>query len=184
MTMGAPNRLLKAMALLGSVSLLACTEPNPNYQAGSDGVGGCIPGERRCAGQITQVCSGAGSFLNERQCPEGSTCNAGVCVSTGVPCKSDETCAAGQVCTIFVKPDDPSKLGTYCSNALGETAGGRACTSHMECQSGFCLKRIGMSFCMQACDGNKSCSSLMYRCVQVLMTVNGVQGSVHACAPR
>jgi hypothetical protein len=172
------------MALLGCAALLGCTEPNPDYQPGSDGSGGCTPGDRQCAGQITQVCSGARTFLNERQCPDGTTCNAGVCVTTGVPCTSDEGCGEGQVCTIFVRPDDPTKLGTFCSANLGETAGGKACTSHLDCQSGFCLKRIGMSFCYKACDGQKSCSELMYRCVQVLMTVNGVQGSVHACAPR
>jgi hypothetical protein len=156
--------------LILAATLLACTEPNPAYQDG-----GCAAGQRMCNGQSSMVCLPAGSYSTERICPAGSVCQSGMCIGAGQPCSG--TCAAGQVCTALVAPTLTS-LATYCVAPVGARPGTSPCTKDSECQSGLCLKQ---GYCYRAC-AEKSCG-LAIRCVEVTLTLSGVQGKVHGCIP-
>jgi hypothetical protein len=174
-------------ALLVVGVLFGCTEPNPGYQPTPTTPDGtppeCQPSERQCSGRITQVCSGAGSWLNERLCPEDSSCKAGVCVPSGERCASEASCGVGRACSVFVDPANSSALATFCINTVGLKAGTMPCTGDEQCRSGFCLQRGPLSICFRACQERSDCTGKDQRCQTVYLTVNGVQGGVKSCVP-
>lgn len=174
------------VAIAGALACLlaGCTEPNPAYQKFQYlDAGNCDPGEKRCAGQITQVCAGAGSYINERKCPDNVPCKDGLCVPAGSRCRS--TCnKGGQVCTIFVDPMHSYQLDTFCAAPLGQQPGGMPCTSNGQCQSGFCFKRNEVRTCYEACRWDKDCAGLFQSsCMDLFVTLHGVQGKVSGCVP-
>jgi len=178
--------MLRAMWVVVLLVPPACTEPNPDYRAASDAVSPvdaaeCATGQRRCVGLITQVCSGAGQWTNERRCPTPSTCTAGVCVPAGDPCDTDAQCGIGQACGVFVNPQHPNSLSTYCIQTVGTRPGLYPCGEDEQCRSGVCLQRAP-SFCFDACQSSDDCpSKSTHKCMEQKLTVNGVQGAVHSC---
>lgn len=166
--------------------LWGCTEANPDYEPPNVEPDGrppeCQVGDRRCAtGQITQVCSKAGRWVNERLCPGLSSCENGVCVPAGLPCRSEADCGPGRACNIFVDPKERDKLGTFCAQTVGVKPGLYACSAHEQCRSGFCLQRGSKSSCFQACDDLSDCPKSADQCLGVILTVNGVKGEVKSC---
>jgi len=167
------------------ILVAGCTEANPDYEPPrSDGPGAdCVVGERRCTKSTTQVCSGAGRWLNERRCPSLSSCGEGICVPSGSTCDSTADCSSGQACTVFVDLDDPSALATYCAGSTGFKPGGSSCSSHEQCASGLCLQRGTRWLCFAACSDGHDCWDPSHRCASVYLTVNGVQAEVRSCVP-
>jgi len=166
-------------AILLALSLGACTEPNPGYEGGTDLGVECTPGGRSCSGQSVMVCvptaSGGTTLQLDRACPSTSTCKAGVCVPGAGACTG--TCESGMVCTVFVSPSTMTSLGNFCAKPVGTKLGTAPCTTDAECQSGFCISRGKTRTCYQACNKSKTCSPLTH-CVDLTMTVNGVQGTI------
>ena len=172
------------LALVATIS--ACTEANPDYRPPvpppEGSVAECQIGERRCLNTITQACSGAGRWVNERLCPGLSTCQDGICVPSGPPCGSEADCGPGRACSIFVDPVEKNELGNFCALTVGIKPGLSVCTGDEQCRSGFCLHRGGESICYQACREDFDCPKAPHRCVQISVTVNGVQDQVRSCA--
>ncbi len=157
---------------------ISCTTPNQEYEAlGSNEP--CTPGQRTCQDQVTQVCNAQGSFINERRCPELSSCENGICVPSGPECHA--SCEESKVCTIFVNPTSPEELANFCIDASGTQPGGSPCTYSDECQSGLCLKRGDIAFCYQACTSSKDCPDHKQKCQTLTVTINGVQGVIKGC---
>jgi hypothetical protein len=170
------------MSALILTSLIGCTEHNPDYKPNQDSSVQCTLGQRRCNGDTTVVClqSGAGTqYAAERICPGGSSCQDGICVPSGAACT--HICEQGQVCTIFVNPTQKDKLDTFCASPLGLKAAGANCSKNAECQSGLCLIRAKGSICYGPCIGNVCKQG--YKCTEVTLTINGVQGQVTSCIP-
>ncbi len=172
---------------LGSTVLVGCTRSNPEFELTVDGGEACTPGQRQCSGNITQVCTPEGEvpqFESERTCPADSTCQEGICWPTGPDCR-ETRCPAGKVCTIFVDPHEPSKLGQFCTSPSGATPGAEPCTANEQCQSGICLGRGESGFCYLSCTTHKDClQEKAFRCKELNLTINGVQGQVSGCATQ
>jgi hypothetical protein len=168
-----------SLVVLTALICGGCTESNPDFEP-PDGSAddSCNPGERRCFGKTAQVCGGAGTYVNDRLCPGGSSCDRGFCYPTGAVCEA--SCPDGKVCTIFVKPDG-SGLGNYCADPVGDRGPAKLCTSNLQCRSGICLTRQAFSFCFAPCTRSKHCAS--GHCYAVVMTVTGVQAKVKSCTP-
>jgi hypothetical protein len=174
-------RVVSSLVVIAALVGASCVEVNPDYQPPDGSVSqSCTPGQRRCWGQTAQVCGGGGTFINDRICPGGSTCERGFCFPTGPACKIESGCAGSVVCTLFVKPDG-SGLGNYCADPVGNLGPAKLCSANKQCQSGICLTRQNFSFCYTPCIKSKDCKS--GRCYEVVMTITGVQASVKSCTP-
>jgi len=179
--------MARSLQMVLVLAVAACTEPNPGYHIAPDAAkdtyaGECDKGQRRCLGVITQVCSGVGRWLNERRCPGLSSCKAGLCVPSGHPCDSEAHCGPGQACNIFVNPQSPKELATFCAQTVGLKSGLDPCFENDQCRSGFCLQRGAVSTCFRACKSADDCpDKASHKCLPVYLTVNGVQGQVKSC---
>jgi len=171
--------------LLGSTAFPSCTRSNPDFEPSVDGGAGCTPGERQCSGNTTQICTpenGTPMFLNERACPEDTSCQDGICWPTGPRC-GETRCPAGKVCSIFVDPERPDALGLFCIAPVGGIAGTTACTSNNQCQSGICLGRGESTFCYLSCEKERECPLASgFKCKKLNLTINGIQGQAKGCA--
>ena len=171
--------------ILAATALGGCTKANPDFEPEVDGGGGCTPGQRRCSGRTTQVCTPEGDaplFIDERTCPADSTCQDGICLPTGPRCE-ETRCPTGKVCTLFVDDEDPSRLGRFCTSPAGGTPGAEPCTANDQCQSGICLGRGQSGFCYLSCNNQRECPQARgFKCKELSLTINGVQGKVAGCA--
>lgn len=161
----------------------ACTEPNPGYEGERDGGTACTPGARTCSGQSVMVCvpkaGGATGYELERACPPSSTCKAGICAPGAGACVG--SCDPGLVCTVFVNPATMNSLGNYCAKPVGSKVGTMSCAKDSDCSSGFCISRAGKApTCYQPCGKNRSCPPPT-KCVELTLTVNGIQGTIPGC---
>lgn len=175
--------------LVGVVSLVVvgCTERNPSFDP--DGGAPCVSGERQCddQGLTIEICTeDATGFTDLRECYTASHCDDGVCVpdSAAEPCvKAADCTAAGDACSVLVDPAQPDRLGTWClpsPNPAGRT-GGQACSSHVQCQSGWCFRQV----CFEACTEASDCTNNQHQCVRLNVTVDGVRDSynIQGCVP-
>jgi hypothetical protein len=158
------------LVTVAAIGLAGCTEPNPFYTDA-----GCTAGKRQCSGQVAQVCvpaNSATSYVADRTCPTGSTCQSGLCVG-GQSCTT--TCENDKVCSVLVAAGGTS-LGNYCITRVGTRTG--ACGKDADCASGVCLKQ---GICYRACRKRADC--VLLDCGELTLTINGVQGKIQGCVP-
>lgn len=183
------SELRAALSLLVAVLLLGagqgCDELNPDFDP--DGGPICAPGERRCSVDgVPEVCQSATSWTALEACWGGSACSDGLCLPEAPfeRCTHVAECTtAGDVCTAFVDPDALAALATFCvvpPNASGRP-GGQGCSSHDECASGWCFRRV----CFEACSDASQCTNTLHECALLDVTVDGVSDNTHiyGCVP-
>ncbi len=175
-----------SLVLLAALAPLGCDELNPDFDP--DGGPVCSPGMRRCDPETEQpqVCQAATSWTTLSPCFVGSGCSEGLCLP-GEPflrCDSVADCStAGDLCTVFVDPEELTHLGTFCVPPPnpGGRPGGQACTLAEDCASGYCFRRV----CFEACSDASQCTNTGHDCAPLDVTVDGVRdaGRVKGCVP-
>jgi hypothetical protein len=177
--------ILLAVAALGGAG---CTRPNPEFQNDTAPAADqpCLAGARSCSGQTSLVCIG-GTFQNDRTCPSGTSCVNGACNPgpSATRCMDDRQCPNGTMCSVFIDPQAPGVLNTFCSAPTGTVAAGGRCQANQDCQSGLCVGARPSASCFQACRSDNDCPALL-QCAEVSVTVEGVRGQTRlkACVPR
>lgn len=176
---------LFGILVAGSMGLVGCTMPNPDY------VAPCQLGERVCAQSSARptslVCglsTDGEATLLEDPCPLDTRCETGRCVP-GVgarTCANQSECAATEACTPLVLND--GGLGSFCVTALtgAPAAAGTACQRDSDCQTYRCLQHARGRFCLKSCATDASCGPSA-RCLGFSLTISGVQGMVRSCSP-
>jgi len=101
----------------------------------------------------------------------------------GKPACEGTSCESGFVCTVFVNPTSAGQLGTFCTKPVGAKAPGAPCASAEECQTGFCVAKGKVPTCYRSCTKARECPGPGYKCVDLTLTVNGLQGTVPGCVP-
>lgn len=181
-------RIQRTLILAAAVlvfSSAGCSRTNEAYDKYTEaGALFCLPGERQCNSQMAQVCIPTGgdaqwSYVDERKCPGGSSCDKGFCVPAGNKCDSNAQCTGSKVCTIFVEPSQKKTLVTYCATKVGTKTGGQTCSEHNQCDTGSCLGQGSARECFRACGGG-SCPKGT-TCSNLTVTVHGVKGAIKAC---
>jgi hypothetical protein len=161
---------------------------------------GCTDGQRRCSGNLTQVCS-MGQYVNDRACPMDSKCADGRCTappsgtgSTGKPCDQDiggigpgpseNQCTQGgsqNSCQPFLTTSN--EVAWICGRPVGMGFPGTKCTSGSQCRSGFCGDN---GYCFRACKGDFDCpqgGGVPFQCVDTNIVVDGKKVTAGSCIP-
>jgi hypothetical protein len=178
---------MRAVALLVASPVLACTAPNPEYLPPA-AVTACTLGERSCVGRRPVECDSAGpdagTVLKNAICPSAATCDAGLCdpPAGAHSCHRDADCPSGETCTGFVSA---GAVATFCAQADGATPGAERCTASPQCRSSLCAPPAAgaSAICFLACQSNVDCPTLNV-CKSFDVTITGVRGRLHGCAPK
>jgi hypothetical protein len=130
---------------------------DPDAECGTLGTGTCRS-TATCDGSRACRVSTVGNACSAVKCSDGetlsaaTTCSAvGDCTPVTTSCAPFGCDAATAACKTTCKADSDCSKGAHCSGGVCEkNANGAACTSAVECTSGFCADGV---CCDQACDG-------------------------------
>jgi hypothetical protein len=144
----------------------------------------CQPGQRRCQGNVPQLCSAAGAWTNQSAC-SGATpqClpSTGQCVQCLSGTRGCGTCGGGtQSCNASNQwgtcTNEPNLQS---SNAHCGTCN-NACASGKSCQAGACGCNTGTHSCGSACYGDTDPD----RCGMACLDCSSYHGTTNTCVSK
>ena len=150
----------------GSVTLPgdAIVVSNGDFVGKTGGSNGCSTGQTNCSGSCVDTASnnsncGACNIV----CSGGQTCSSGTCSTPGFDCSGVSncnghgTCAGVNTCTC-----NSGWVGKKCDHQTGPNALGVACSSGLDCQSGFCREQCSSEGCNNVCTNGSNGASCVF----------------------